>query len=186
MLYKNGVYVAFDGNGEKNPTQSDLKYLELLRAWDKNENIDFDFLDSHLKTYQVRDDSTLATLKGRLRERMSNSKNMLIILSGDTNYNRGLLNEEIRWAVEDYHLPLIVAYTGFESILDPEAHKDRWPMSLRHYILLGPYFGENFQINCIHIAFKEKAIQKAIDTFGVHDAFPKGPLDCFSYEDYYG
>ena len=33
MAYRNGTYVAFDGQGTVNPTQSDLKYLGLLRSW---------------------------------------------------------------------------------------------------------------------------------------------------------
>ena len=36
MAYRNGTYIAFDGQGKTDPTQSDLKYLGLLRSWDKN------------------------------------------------------------------------------------------------------------------------------------------------------
>ena len=41
MAYRNGTYIAFDGQGKTDPTQSDLKYLGLLRSWDKNSNFDF-------------------------------------------------------------------------------------------------------------------------------------------------
>ena len=58
MAYRNGTYVAFDGNGESNPTKGDLKYLGMLRAWRASDNIDFNFPDSHLKTAQVRDTSS--------------------------------------------------------------------------------------------------------------------------------
>ena len=47
MAYRNGTYIAFDGQGKTDPTQSDLKYLGLLRSWDKNSNFDFHFIDSH-------------------------------------------------------------------------------------------------------------------------------------------
>lgn len=33
MAYRNGTYVAFDGNGQNDPTKGDLKYLGILRAW---------------------------------------------------------------------------------------------------------------------------------------------------------
>lgn len=45
-------------------------------------------------------------------ERMHNSKNMLLILSNTTNYDRGMLNFEIEKAVYVYELPIIVSYTG--------------------------------------------------------------------------
>ena len=112
MAYRNGTYVAFDGNGQNDPTKGDLKYLGILRAWKESDNIDFNFTDSHKKTYQVRDSSSKETLKSRLEERMRNSKNMLVIISDDTNFNRGLLNWVIQTAQDKYDLPIIVAYAG--------------------------------------------------------------------------
>ena len=38
MAYRNGTYVAFDGQGTTDPTQSDLKYLGLLRSWNNSKN----------------------------------------------------------------------------------------------------------------------------------------------------
>lgn len=74
MAYRNGTYIAFDGQGKTDPTQSDLKYLGLLRSWDKNSNFDFHFIDSHKKTAAVLDSSLRKTLENRLMERMRNSK----------------------------------------------------------------------------------------------------------------
>lgn len=95
MVYRNGTYVAFDGNGTTDPTQGDLKYYALLKSWNNSSNHQLNFSDSHLKTYQVMDNSSKQTLQKRLLERMKNSKNMLLIISDDTNYDRGLLNFEI-------------------------------------------------------------------------------------------
>ena len=126
--YRNGTYVAFDGQGEVNPVNSDLHNFELLKAWQANgeivamtgdganDNVRFNFVNSHEKTYSVRDSSSLETLKARLKERMANSKNMLVIVSSQTNKNRGLLNWEIQQAVEVYKLPIIVAYVGLQSL----------------------------------------------------------------------
>ena len=105
--YINGTYVAFDGQGEACPINSDLHNFELLKAWQANDDIRFNFVNSHEKTYNVRDTSSLATLKSRLKERMANSKNMLVIVSSQTNKKRGLLNWEIEQAVEVYGLPVI-------------------------------------------------------------------------------
>ena len=78
MAYRNGVYVAFNGCGTTDPTESDIKYFNLMKAWAENEDIDFSFSNSHDKTYAVMDSSLKATLKARLLERMRNSKSMLL------------------------------------------------------------------------------------------------------------
>ena len=36
MVYRNGTYVAFDGNGTTDPTQGDLKYYALLKSWNNS------------------------------------------------------------------------------------------------------------------------------------------------------
>ena len=61
MAYRNGTYVAFNGCGTRKPTNSDIKYFNLLKAWNGNENNDFNFVDSHQKTYSVLDTSTKKT-----------------------------------------------------------------------------------------------------------------------------
>lgn len=161
MAYRNGIYVAFDAQGTTNPTQSDLKYLGLLRSWNNSKNCELTFSDSHLKTYQVLDTSQKRTLENRLMERLRNSKNMLLILSNYTNYDRGMLNFEIEKAIDVYELPIIVAYTGCDYLLDARAYSNRWPKALKNRIADG-------SLRAIHIAFKEKAIMNAISQFSVH------------------
>ncbi|WP_394339167.1 TIR domain-containing protein [Methanosarcina sp. UBA411] len=77
----NGTYIAFDGLGQTNPTLSDFKYYGTIQAWNENKNIDFKYVDSHDKTCAVRDSSLRTNLEARIRERLSNSKNMVVILS---------------------------------------------------------------------------------------------------------
>lgn len=180
MPYRNGTYVAFDGQGTADPTESDLKYLGLLRSWNKNKNYELNYSDSHLKTYKVLDTSTKKTLETRLMERMRNSKNMLIILSNDTNYDRGMLNFEIEKAVDLYKIPLIIAYTGCESLLNVERYSGRWPKALKERITNGT-------AKAIHIAFKEKAIMSAISRFTVHSKGENeltSPLNVYSKDAY--
>lgn len=75
MAYKNKTYVVFDG-------EKDIHYYRLMQAWKEHEHIDFDFHDAHdLNT--ARDTSSPDTIKRRLRERFSNTKQ--VILLGSTN-----------------------------------------------------------------------------------------------------
>lgn len=161
MAYRNGSYIAFDGNATTDPTKGDMKYYGLLQAWNKSRNHVLNFSDSHKKTYQVLDTSQKQTLQNRLMERMRSSKNMLIVISKDTSWNRGFLNFEIEKAVDYYDLPLIVAYVGYDYILDARALCDLWPKALNERIVNG-------SARCIHIPFKELAIMSAIDQFTVH------------------
>ena len=180
MTYRNGTYVAFDGNGTTDPTKGDLKYLGLLRSWNQSQNHELTFSDSHKKTYQVKDSSSITTLKSRLLERMKNSKNMLLIISDETNWDRGLLNYEIEKAVDHYKIPIIVAYTGYKSILRPISHKEKWPKSLLERV-------DNETAKCIHIPFKEKAILAAISQFSIHstgDNILTSPLTTYTKETY--
>lgn len=162
MPYRNGTYIAFDGQGTPDPTESDLKYLGILRSWNKSKNYILNYHDSHLKTYKVLDSSSRKTLEARLMERMRNSKNVLIILSKDTNYDRGMLNFEIEKAVDVYKLPLIIAYTDCDYLLNARNYSNRWPKALKERIANGT-------AKAIHIAFKEKAIMAAISQFSVHN-----------------
>jgi len=48
------------------------------------------------------------TLEGRLLERMKNSKQMILIITKDTEWDRGILNFKIEKAVDLYKIPLII------------------------------------------------------------------------------
>lgn len=180
MAYRNGTYVAFDGNDTTNPAEGDMKYYGLLQAWNKSKSNILNFSDSHKKTYQVRDSSTIQTLQNRLLERMRSSKNMLIIISPDTSWDRGMLNFEIEKAVDYYEIPLIIAYVGYQSILAPQELRSLWPKALTIRI-------DNGTAKCIHIPFKEKAIMSAISQFSVHSTGENiltSSLTCYTRETY--
>lgn len=160
MHYRTGTYVAFDGLGEVDPSKSDFKYYATLQAWDSNKDIDFRLTNSHEKTYAVRDDSSRATLKARICERLSQSKNMVIVLSEDTRKSGSMLSFEIEKAVDVYKLPLIIAYPGFKSILDVECHRSVWPTALSRRI-------DNGTARAIHVPFKKEPILDAIGQFTI-------------------
>ena len=176
MAYRNGVYVAFNGCGTTDPTESDIKYFNLMKAWAENEDIDFSFSNSHDKTYAVMDNSLKATLKARLLERMRNSKSMLLIATENSATNRGMLNWEIEQAVEAYGLPIIVAYAGWNKIPNPYNLQTWWPRKLQEYI-------QNDIVKTIHIEFKLDMIKKAIDDFNFANQ-PKYTVTTYTDEVY--
>ena len=177
MSYRNGTYVAFDGNDTTDPTKSDMKYYGILQSWNVNKNIDFTFSDSHKKTYQVKDSSNRETLKSRLLDRMRNSKNMIIIISDDTNWNRGMLNFEIEKAIDYYKLPIIVVYTKYDKIRDASLLSEKWPKALKERI-------DDGTAKCIHVPLKKEPILDAISQFSVNDKFPSTSLNVYSDEAY--
>ncbi|MBX9179681.1 MAG: TIR domain-containing protein [Paraclostridium sordellii] len=169
MSYRNGTYVAFDGNGTTNPTEGDMKYYGLLQKWNLDKKFSLKFSDSHKKTYRVKDTSLEKTLKDRLLERMRKSKQMLLIISEDTNWDRGMLNFEIEKAVEFYKIPIIVAYAKHERILNPKQLEELWPKALHERI-------NNNTAKCIHIPFKRVVIEDALLQFDVHNDNLNGAL----------
>lgn len=159
MAYRNGIYVAFNGCGTTDPTQSDIKYYNLLKAWCKNESHNFTFSNSHAKTYRVLDTSSEVTLKNRLQERMNNSKSMLLLVTQNSNQNRGLLNWEIEKCVLSYDLPIIIAYTMcYARLSDISPYYQYLPSRLKELI-------ESNQVKTISTPFRQEILLKAIQTF---------------------
>lgn len=169
MANRTGTYFAFDGLGQTDPTKSDFKYYSTVQAWGAGKHIEFKYVDSHEKTNAVRDTSKRATLEARIRERLAASKNIVVIISGDTRKSGSMLSYEIEKAVDTYNLPLIIAYAGYDSILDPSAFSDRWPSALSTRI-------NNGTAKAIHIPYKKNAILDAIGQFTVNGKQPSGSL----------
>lgn len=119
MSYRNGTYTAFYVDepfidGSSSVTEFDFCYFNLLKAW-KSKDESFPFIDSHQKTYQVRDGSDFeTTLVPRIRERLRNSKNIILFLSSHTKPSRALL-EEIQYGSIELRLPIIIVYPEFET-----------------------------------------------------------------------
>ncbi|GER71377.1 hypothetical protein BpJC7_26800 [Weizmannia acidilactici] len=123
MAYRNGNYSAFyvkEPFNESNLGASatkDFVYYNLLRAW-KAQDSTFPFIDSHGKTYNVRDGSDWEkTLKPRLHERLRNSKNIILFLSSITKNSRAL-REEINYGIGTLGLPVIVVYPEYSEKSD--------------------------------------------------------------------
>lgn len=120
MANRNGNYCAFYVSEPFSLSSlgayatKDFVYYNTLKAW-KGQDSSFPFIDSHEKTYSVRDGSNWeATLKPRLQERLRSSKNIILFLSSRT-INSQALREEIRYGIEVQSLPVIVIYPDYET-----------------------------------------------------------------------
>lgn len=100
----------------------DFCYYNMLKAW-KGLDSSFPFNNAHDTTYNVRDNSDWETaLKPRLRERLRNSKNIVLFLSNNTQNSRAV-REEIEYGVNSLGLPVIVIYPDLkikDDLLTPD------------------------------------------------------------------
>lgn len=177
MAYRNGTYVAFHANGTAEPTESDMKYYLLLKAWKTRSEGDFEFVNSHDKTAAVRDTSSRDTLRARLAERLRNSKNMLLIIGDTTRWDTDWVPFEIEYAIDTCKIPIIAAYPKFEWILAPGELRSLWPAALARRI-------DNGTAHVIHVPFKQAPLADALPRFSF-DNFPVGAgLGYYSREAY--
>ena len=183
MTYRNGTYIAFHANGQTDPTASDMKYYNLIKAWTAKTDDDFSIVNSHDKTASVRDSSLKETLRSRLVTRLKNSKHLLLILGKTTKEDTDWVPFEIRYAVDECQIPIIAAYTELTGpILSPTVTSgisSYWPAALKSRI-------ENKSAGVIHIPFKKEAIKAAVAHFS-HTEMPKGgALGWYTKETYDG
>ncbi len=173
MAYRSGTYVAFHAEGKTDPTDSDIKYYNIIKGWNVRDD-DFSFVNSHEKTNAVRDSSTKETLRRALVARMNNSKHLLLILGDKTKLDTDWVPFEIKYAVEECKIPIIVAYTGYNRITDPSALWPLWPDELLKAV-------NKPAVGIIHIPFKKEAIADAISQFDMNN-HPATTLNHYSAE----
>src|SRR5665213_222110 len=175
MAYRNGTYVAFHANDTADPSESDMKYYNTLRMWRVRDESEFRFVNSHEKR-DVRDWSTKETLRGALRERMNNSKHLLLIIGQTTRLDTDWIPFEIIHAVDNCDIPIIAAYPGYDRVMNPSALASLWPKPLADRI-------NNGTAKVIHVPFKKEPIADAISQFDFNNP-PKGSLVYYSREAY--
>jgi len=158
MGYRNGTYIAFHAEGKTDPTASDIRYYRMLKAWHQHDDVDFKFVNSHDKVSAVRDTSSSQTIMRSLRARLDNSKNMVLIVGPTTRNDTDFVPYEIQYAADTCGIPIIVAYTGYETIMDPQGMRFAWPKALATRI-------DAATVRAIHIPFKRRFIDTAIKQF---------------------
>lgn len=139
MSYRNKTYVIFDGD-------EDMWAYLLMRGWKANENIDFNFYDAHdLKP--LTNSSGEYTVKKRLRERLGDTK-QAIVLVGEKTKN---LYRFVRWELEtciNQNIPIIAVNLNGQRSIDGS--------------LCPPIIRDEY---VVHIPFKLKIIQYALNNF---------------------
>ena len=78
MSYRNETYVIFDGD-------KDMWAYAYMKGWNQIEHIEFDFYDAH-DLQPLTDRASEETVRARLRQRLSNSKQAIVLTSQQ---NRG-------------------------------------------------------------------------------------------------
>ena len=139
MAYRNKTYIAFDAD-------TDILQYRLLTAWKANDKIDFDFHNAH-ELNNLRSKTSEKQIKLKLKERLKNTK-LMIVLLGESTKN---LFKFVRWEMEvalDMGLPIAVVNLNNKANMDD----DLCPAILKKELVL-------------HIKYKRKAITWAIDNW---------------------
>ena len=117
-----------------------------MKGWNQSEHIDFDFYDAH-DLRPLTDGASEETVRNRLRQRLANSKQAIVLIGENTRY----LYKFVRWEIEtaqELDFPIIgVNLNGsrrYDAELCPPILRDRY---------------------VVHVAFKAKIIQYALDNF---------------------
>ena len=167
MTYRNGNYTAFyvrtpfNQNALGANSTPDFVYYNLLKAW-KAKDISFPFIDSHNKNYNVRDDSDWeSTLKPRLRERLRNSKNIILFLSSITK-NSIALKEEIDFGINTLGLPIIVVYPDYAEKSDIVFNKQIRQQIKTLWDKLPIFRDSMTKVPTIHIPLKMELLRKSL------------------------
>ncbi|MTI68380.1 MAG: hypothetical protein FH753_17500 [Firmicutes bacterium] len=170
MAYKNGNYSAFyvtepfnESNLGASATKDFVSY-NLLRAW-KGADSNFPFCDSHNKNYNVRDGSNWErTLKPRLRDRLNNSKNIVLFLSSFTKNSRAL-REEMNYGMYTKGLPVIVVYPEYRQKSDiVNYNTKKFKSAICSLWDRLPAFRDNMsEVPTLHVPYKKNLIKSALE-----------------------
>lgn len=139
MSYRNKTYVIYDGD-------NNMWAYGYMKGWKSSDNVAFNFYDAH----DIRPLTATAseeTVKKRLRSRLSNAK-QVIVLVGESTKN---LYRIVRWEIEiaqKLALPIIVVNLNGRRQIDP----DLCPAILRKW-------------PAVHVEFRAAIIQHALDHF---------------------
>lgn len=100
MAYRNKTYVCFEAG-------SDLKMYHMMCAWKNNDKIDFDFHDAH-DLNNLREEASEKQIKRKLRERLKNTKALVVLVGEKTKTHYKYVRWEIEVAIE-LDIPIIAA-----------------------------------------------------------------------------
>lgn len=143
MAYRNKTYVCF--------ASEDIAQYRMMTAWKANKNIEFNFYDAH-DLANIRDTSPPETVRRRLRERLANTKQAVLLVGDKTrsvaaNPDR-LLYYELE-VLDRLQLPIVVVNLNQSR----EVQLARIPEALT-----GDYY-------TISVSFQPRIIMHALDDY---------------------
>ncbi len=142
MAYRNKTYVAF--------ASEDINYYYLMKAWRENEHIDFDFFDAHDLNVAL-DTSQPETIRRRLRERLANTKQTVVLISDTTKPKAARPSSFLYYEIETIEkLGLPVVFTNLNG--SRLAQRSKLPTTL-----LEPY--------TMSVSFQAAIIKYALDEY---------------------
>ncbi len=154
MSYRNKTYVIFDGD-------NDMWAYGYMKGWKNNDRIEFNFHDAH-DLRPLTDTASDETIKARLRERLSNTKQGIVLVGENTKYLRKFVPWELEICLK-LDIPIIAANLNEKRRKD----SDLCPAIIRDEPV-------------VHVAFKMKIIKYALDNFpdfyATRDATKNGPF----------
>lgn len=167
MANRTGNYCAFyvaepfNQNNLGACAAKDFCYYNLLKAW-KAEDPSFPFVDSHTKTYSVRDGSDWEqTLKPRLHVRLNVSANVVLFLSSNTKYSKAL-REEIDYAINTKGLPIIVVYPELSTAEDIHTKSGFTSKVTKLWDKLPVFRDNKNKVPVLHVPNSKVLIKKAL------------------------
>lgn len=142
MAYRNKTFVSF--------ASEDIRYYRLMCAWQKNKRIDFRFLDAH-DINIARDNSLPATINRRLRERLTNTKQVVMLVGDATRSKAARKSSFLYYEVQTIlrlNIPIVFAHLNKsrESQIHrvPAALEERYSMAVPFNPLIIKYALDDF------------------------------------------
>lgn len=139
MAYRNKTYVCFDAD-------NDIRFYRLMQAWKENESIAFNFHDAH-EINNLNDGSSEETIKRKLRERLQNTKVLIVLIGDNTKNLYKFVRWEIEWAVEN-EIPIIAVNLNKRIKMDD----NRCPPILKDKL-------------AVHIAYTQRSIDFVLNNW---------------------
>ena len=139
MAYRNKTYICFDAD-------EDMNYYNLMKAWKENDKIAFNFHNAH-EINNLRDRSGEEQVKKKLRERLTNTKVLIVLIGSKTKNLFKYVRWEIEWAIEN-DVPIIAVNLNNTKILDVN--------------LCPPILKDKL---ALHISFNQKIMNLALNSW---------------------
>jgi sugar-specific transcriptional regulator TrmB len=137
-----------------------------MKAWKENDKIAFDFHNAH-EINNLRDGSSEEQIKKKLRERLNNTKVLIILIGEKTKDLYKYVRWEIDWAIEN-NIPIIAVNINKKKSIDIK--------------LCPPLLNEKL---AMHIAFGQKIMNFSLNNWPSQHTTEKknGKSGAFYYRD---